>query len=57
MNEHKNVTHKQTTITELQAPDFGQAYTERSGVKLVSGIPTPSLTWDSGVTVQHKNEV
>ena len=27
MNEKKIVTHKQTTTTELQAPDLGQAHT------------------------------
>ena len=25
--KNKYVTHKQTTTTELQAPDFGQAHT------------------------------
>ena len=27
------------------------------GVKHVSGIPTLPITWDSGATVQHKNEL
>ena len=49
MNENKYVTHQQTTTTELQAPDLGQAHT----FKNVSGIPTfPTL--DSGVTVQRR---
>ena len=47
--KNKYVTHQQTTTTGSQAPDFGQAHT--GGGKHVSGIPTLSLTLDSGVTV------
>ena len=32
-------------------------HTECGGVKHVSGIPTLPLTWDSGVTLQNKNEL
>ena len=32
-------------------------HTERGGFKHVIGNTTLHLTWDSGVTVQHKNEL
>ena len=53
--KNKYVTHKHTTTTELQAPDLGQAHAYR--IKHVSGIQTLPITWESGITVQHKNEL
>ena len=56
---NKYVTQQQTTTPELQAHDLGYANKECGGVKHVSERRPPPpllplLTWDSGVTVQHK---
>ena len=40
--KNKNVTQQQTSTTELQAPDLGQAHTECGGVRLSLLEPNPN---------------
>ena len=55
-NEPKtNMYHSKETIV-IQAPDLGQAHTYRAGLNMLTESQ-PSLTLDSGVTIQHKNKL
>ena len=46
LTKNKNVTHKQTTTTELQAPDLCQAHTyiqNAAGLNMLAGSqPSPN---------------
>lgn len=52
--ENKHVTHKQTNYRLLTSDRH--TLKKCGGVKHVSGFPTLSLTWESGITVQHKEQ-
>ena len=50
-------SNKGHPLLQLQTPDLAQSHTECGGFKPVCWCRTLTLTWDSYVTVQHKNKL